>query len=151
MHFLPIVGLSSLMITYLAATDQTDRYFSALDRAELTAYASSPNLSVYEMIDGTIESIEQPFCADLPAITAILSEDYAEIIQSEWEAEPNMTAQLWASSETETWTLLHVSKEGTACVASSGIGWTIASTKENLPDDTINLAFAAPAQLVRSQ
>lgn len=139
MNVLPIIGLATVALAYVGATNRTDAQFSNRPQVELTSYAATPHLSVDAVMERTPQSVDQPFCDSTDKVTDTLSADFAETKQQTWVQGTDMTLQLWGSDVMGTWTLVHVAQDGIACVVSSGTGWTTGA----VPADVMSLANVA--------
>lgn len=132
MNVLPMIALSTVALGFFGAVDQTERLFEDKPQAQLTSYAASPSLSVYDLMERAPQSIDQPFCDQSASVAATLAHDFAETRQETWTQGTDMVMQLWGSEVMGTWTLLHVGQDGIACVVSSGTGWTDGATKADV-------------------
>jgi hypothetical protein len=130
MKIVPILALGAVAATYFAATDRLEARFAA---PPLTAYAAdtSPQPSVYHLLDGTGQPFDEPHCAPHAQLAANLTHDFAERpVENRFRGD-GLEMQLWASTLMGTWTLVHLGSDGIACIVTSGTGWTDAAS----PDD----------------
>lgn len=120
---LPFLALGALAIGYAGAIKETDRAFATTASPTVAAFPATPNLSVQDFVGKLPETAQDPLCDSKEAVTASLSDDFAEEFEASWSNLPNAAVELWTSDLMGTWTVLHIDDAGLACIVSSGFGW----------------------------
>ncbi|MEO6300077.1 MAG: hypothetical protein ABIV25_11160 [Paracoccaceae bacterium] len=138
MNPLPILALLGVAATYTVATqhlnDESDA--SAAQPPSSYSQAANTDLAVFDLVEHAAPSLDSPRCESQPAMAMILARDYDETPVEYRVVGEGLKVELWGSTEMGTWTLVHNGDDGIACVVSSGIGWTLNST----PDDVFKNA-----------
>ncbi len=132
---LPLLALGAVAVGYVGAVDRTDRAFDTMAESHVAAFSSTPDLSVHEFVGKLPQSVQDPLCDQKDAITASLSDDFAETFESNW-SEQQVSLELWASDLMGTWTVLHVDDEGLACIVESGFGWAQGMDAQDILQDS---------------
>jgi len=124
---LPLLALGAVAIGYSGAIERVDRAYDLEPNTTITAFTAASDLSVHSFVGKLPETVQDPFCDTKDVITASLSDDFAETLESAWLQEQTVKMELWTSDLMGTWTLLHLGSSGDsnalACIVSSGFGW----------------------------
>ena len=128
----PFLALGAVAIGYFGAIDHTDRQFAEQPAPSIAAFTAAPNLSVQDFVARLPETVQDPHCDTVQAITAALHQDFAETKQASWSNSGTKDMELWASDLMGTWTLVHVESDAMACIVASGFGWSEGMTAQDV-------------------
>lgn len=132
---IPFVALGAIALGYSVAIEKADAAFDAAPAPVVASFAAAPGLSVHNFIGRLPETVQDPLCDAHDAVTASLTEDFEEVLETSWTQEPTITVELWTSDLMGTWTLLTVGGDDMACIVSSGFGWSEGMDAESILQD----------------
>ncbi len=143
MNPLPFLGLAAIASIYFAASDRLDARFAVLPQPEIMAYGAGGDASVYDMMSGDAQAMDQPHCEPDTTMAQNLSHDFAEEPVQVRTTGEGLEMELWASDLMGTWTVVHRGNDGISCIVSSGIGWTDATTPAKVFETALGLPVPA--------